>query len=529
MKLVSQHTKKIMEGCKERALDAGLRFDSESLEYIVTNTDLIELQPKVMIPTMYDFWVNDIQVIQGKEKYKIYPHNPYETVINSRPAISFYNDNNPDWLNVMIFYHVLAHIDFFQNNQLFSNTWDEDFVGKALADKRQISSLRNRHGRWVDYVIEFSRSIDNLIGFFSNLHESISPTVGNDMASYYFNIFCQKHLKLNEHFVFNQIEHYNSLINNNPQVGEVLFFNEIIKKHPEFEIEFQNHLRSSNSIKIDVVEFIRDNSPYLKKEKNKWMKTVINIVRDSSLYFSPQMRTKIINEGWASFWHDRLFRSDDRINGNEIQYAKINAAVTSISRVGLNPYAIGLRLIQEVEELGDKGMLSHEFDRLTNIEQRESFNNKSSKGLDAIFHLRKNYSDFTLINAFVSQDFVSKHNLMVIGKRINEDRNTTEYYVKSKRASDYKTMLLESLYHPPSIKVDEIKTNDNCLYLIHEFEGKQLLKSHIKSTMMGISFLWGGNVELITNEIRLNKSDGTSWNKQVIYRFKKGTLSKEEL
>ena len=109
MKLISQHTKKIMEGCKERALDAGLRFDSESLEYIVTNTDLIELQPKVMIPTMYDFWVNDIQVIQGKEKYKIYPHNPYETVINSRPAISFYNDNNPDWLNVMIFLS-LIHI-----------------------------------------------------------------------------------------------------------------------------------------------------------------------------------------------------------------------------------------------------------------------------------------------------------------------------------------------------------------------------------------------------------------------------------
>ena len=119
MRLISQHTKKIMEGCKERAQDAGLQFDQESLEYIVTNTDLIELQPKIMIPTMYDFWVNDIQIIQGKEKYKVFPHNPYETVINSRPAISFYNDNNPDWLNVMIFYHVLAHIDFFQNNQLF--------------------------------------------------------------------------------------------------------------------------------------------------------------------------------------------------------------------------------------------------------------------------------------------------------------------------------------------------------------------------------------------------------------------------
>jgi len=118
---------------------------------------------------------------------------------------------------------------------------------------------------------------------------------------------------------------------------------------------------------------------------------------------------------------------------------------------------------------------------------------------------------------------------MVIGKRINEDRNTTEYYVKSKKASDYKKMLLDSLYHPPSIKIDEVKTNDKCLYLIHEFEGKQLLKSHIKSTMMGIAFLWGGHVELITNEIRQNKSDGTSWHKKIIYSYKKGTLSKEEL
>ena len=99
MKLVSQHTKNIMEGCKERAREAGLKFDQESLEYIVTNSDLIELQPKIMIPTMYDFWVNDIEIIQGKEKYKVFPHNPYETVINSRPAISFYNDNNPDWLS----------------------------------------------------------------------------------------------------------------------------------------------------------------------------------------------------------------------------------------------------------------------------------------------------------------------------------------------------------------------------------------------------------------------------------------------
>ncbi len=119
MKLIDQHTKKLMEDCKVKAREAGLNFDKETLEYIVTNRNMIELSPKIMIPTLYDYWVHDVQLLQGKGKYEVYPHNPYETVINTRPAISFYNDNNPDWLNVMIFYHVLGHIDFFQNNSFY--------------------------------------------------------------------------------------------------------------------------------------------------------------------------------------------------------------------------------------------------------------------------------------------------------------------------------------------------------------------------------------------------------------------------
>ena len=77
MQLVDQHTKNIMEGCKERALDAGLSFSTETLEYIVTNADLIELTPKNMIPTLYDYWLQDIDVLRGKGEYEVYPNNPY--------------------------------------------------------------------------------------------------------------------------------------------------------------------------------------------------------------------------------------------------------------------------------------------------------------------------------------------------------------------------------------------------------------------------------------------------------------------
>ena len=110
MNIIDQRTKGIMEKCKIKAKEAGLSFRDESLEYIVTNRDLLDLSPKNMIPTLYDYWVQDIKILQERKIYELYPNNPYETVINTRPAISFYNDNNPDWLNVMIFYSVKLKI-----------------------------------------------------------------------------------------------------------------------------------------------------------------------------------------------------------------------------------------------------------------------------------------------------------------------------------------------------------------------------------------------------------------------------------
>ena len=207
MKLISQHAKAIMEECKVRARDAGLRFDDDSLEYIVTNRDMLELTPKHMIPTLYDYWVHDIELLKEQGKYELYPNNPYETVINSRPAISFYNDNNPDWLNVMIFYHVLGHIDFFQNNTYFKHTWDDDFVGMALADKRLLTRLRSEHGRWVDYVIEFARGIDNIVGYYETLDRSVGTHHRvMDRVDYYFDIFLQKVKGLTQASYMKEIE-----------------------------------------------------------------------------------------------------------------------------------------------------------------------------------------------------------------------------------------------------------------------------------------------------------------------------------
>lgn len=545
MELIDQHTKEIMEGCKKRALEAGLRFEDESLEYIVTNRDLLELTPKVMIPTLYDYWVHDVEVLKEKGRYELYPSNPYETVINTRPAISYYNDNNPDWMNVMIFYHVLGHIDFFQNNLYFRHTWDYDFNGRALSDKRLIAALRSEKGRWVDYIIEFSRGIDNLVGYHRELSYLDPPPIidGSPRVNYYFDVFLQDTLKVNISEYIKEIERYNENMRENSATGEKTFFSEVRKKYPEFESIYSKNLKEKRNGRPDIFQYLADHSGFLQKDENTWMKSVMEVVRNTSVFLQPQIRTKIMNEGWASYWHEKLFLQDDRIKGHEVDFARTHAGVTSLPRIGLNPYALGLRIFYYIEELGDKGRYSTKYRRLTDSVQRRDFDDHSGKGQDFIFQVRESMCDFTFINTFVDQDFVKRNKLFVAGKRLNKERMVWEYYVRSRKAEDYRQMLMDSLYHPPHIEIYEKKDADNVLYLVHHFEEKPLVKEFIANTMLGIEYLWGNPVQLETSEVVTSGSDtaGSSssgvmqevlkpsdfkW-ERVVYTMKNRQLSRE--
>ncbi|NLE01177.1 MAG: SpoVR family protein [Fibrobacter sp.] len=546
MELIDQKTKAIMEGCKDRARKAGLKFQDETLEYIVTNRDLIELTPKFMIPTMYDYWVHDVEVLREKGRYELYPSNPYETVINTRPAISFYNDNNPDWMNVMIFYHVLAHIDFFQNNIYFRNTWDYDFTGQALSDKRMLVKLRSEKGRWVDYIIEFARGIDNLVGYYSDLiqYESLPHQKESASLNFYFDVFLQTIRKVPVTEYMKELERFNKYTLEFGERAEQIFFTEIRQKHPEFNSLLGKYGYGNGKAGTDLLQYIMKNSDFLRREQNAWMRSVIEIVRKTSLFFQPQIRTKIMNEGWASYWHEHLFLADDRIKGHEVDFAKTHSGVAALPRIGLNPYALGMRLFQYIEDLANKGKYTIEFTKTRDILQRKDWNKGTNNGRDYIFEVRKNLCDNLFIDYYTDQEFIDKHDLFVAGKRLNQERMVWEYYIKSRKASEYKEMLKEHLYHPPYIEVNSEKTKDGILYLNHNFEGKPLVSEYIANTMLGIEYLWGGPVVLETSEIISDQSGGRRYGgsvpekpddkkeyhrKRVLYTMKERKLSKQDL
>jgi stage V sporulation protein R len=216
--------------------------------------------------------------------------------------------------------------------------------------------------------------------------------------------------------------------------------------------------------------------------------------------------------------------------------------------VGMNPYALGMRIFHYIEELVDKGKYSIEFKRLLDAREREKFDAKTGAGKVFVYKVRENLNDFMFINTFVDQDFINRTNLFVAGKRLNQNKGVWEYFIKSRKAKDYRQMLFDMLYHPPHITIDPEKSKNGDLYLNHHFEGKPLVKDFIANTMMGIEYLWGAPVKLETREVEKVESqkmqipipgltmpledDGKQmeikW-QQVLYTMKDRKLSKETL
>ena len=66
----------------------------------------------------------------------------------------------------------------------------------------------------------------------------------------------------------------------------------------------------------DILMFLIDNSPM-----ENWQKVLLSIIRDEAYYFAPQRVSKIMNEGWASYWHSTMMTEKCLKDSELIDYA----------------------------------------------------------------------------------------------------------------------------------------------------------------------------------------------------------------
>ena len=107
----------------------------------------------------------------------------------------------------------------------------------------------------------------------------------------------------------------------------------------------------------DVMLFILEHAPL-----NAWQADVLSIVRDEAYYFAPQAQTKIMNEGWASYWHSTIMTRQGLTAGEVINYCDHHSGTMASSPTQLNPYKLGIELFRDIEDRWNRGAFGKEFD-----------------------------------------------------------------------------------------------------------------------------------------------------------------------
>jgi stage V sporulation protein R len=214
----------------------------------------------------------------------------------------------------------------------------------------------------------------------------------------------------------------------------------------------------------DLLLYLLKNNPDLEE----WQQQILHMMREEMLYFYPQMETKIMNEGWATFWHLNIMRKLDLTESETLEFSKMNAAVIQGSPTSLNPYLMGVKIFEELDR---------------------------KYGRDFIFEVRELNSDVSFIRNYLSKEIVEEMNLYTFGKKSNA------YYVTSTDVEQIRDVLITQRSNggSPCIVVrdgDYMKNRE--LYLVHKYDGVELDIKYAEHTLKNVHFLWNRAVHLET-------------------------------
>nr|WP_307992150.1 SpoVR family protein [uncultured Niameybacter sp.] len=208
-------------------------------------------------------------------------------------------------------------------------------------------------------------------------------------------------------------------------------------------------------------------------ELEEWQKDILLIVMEESRYFTPQIETKIMNEGWASFWHYNIVNQLNLPPGMQIEFLKHHNNVICNIPGRLNPYFIGFKIWEHLYEV-----YNHDFNALARIREVER---------DASFI--RNYLTYEIANECHLCVFEEEERYYVVSEVSNEEgwRN-----VRNTLANNVGVGSI------PTIEVEEAQRKDNTLMLRHVYDGRELQLSYATETLKHIQTLWGGKVVLKT-------------------------------
>jgi len=426
----------------------GLDYYPQEFE-IVSYDDMLGYEAYMGMPVRYRHW----SFGKAYERKKTFYHYnltglPYEMVINSNPCLAYLMKDNTLLLQVLTMAHVYGHNDFFKNNRMFrEGTRAENCLEMFKSHARRI-------GEYIqDPSIGYER-VERVLDAAHALRFQVYRTVG------------ERHLSPDEvkQHIIEKVQ---------PAFSE----------HPLLEPRVKGQPPDLNRVPLepeeDILLFIYRYGPL-----EEWERDVIGMVRQESLYFLPQIETKIMNEGWASFWHYRILQQLDLPQEMHIEFLKRHNQVLSPHEGSINPYHLGFKLFEKLER---------------------------EHGLEFILQVRGCERDSSFLRCYLDEELCCDLNLFAYLKK------GRDYFVSEVADEDGWKYIRDTLADSagirtiPNIKVMEVKGRERTLMLEQEWDGRELLLDYAHQTLKYIARLWGARVRLRTmvrNAFQILESDG---------------------
>jgi stage V sporulation protein R len=242
----------------------------------------------------------------------------------------------------------------------------------------------------------------------------------------------------------------------------------------------------------DVLLFLLEHAPL-----EPWEFDILSILREEAYYFAPQGQTKIMNEGWASFWHSTIMTTRALKDDEVLDYADRHSGTMGTRPGALNPYKMGIELYRDIEDRWNKGRFGKEWDECDDLKARRAWDRKLGQGREKIFEVRKHYNDVTFIDTFLTAEFAIEQKLFVYG--FNEKHNSWEILDREFRKVKNKLLSQLTNFGQPIIEVIEGNhENRGELLIAHKHDGQDLKGDYARETLKNLYSVWRRPTNLMT-------------------------------
>src|SRR5215475_5621388 len=450
------------------------------LDFYETFFEILDFEEMNMVasfmgfPNRFPHWRFGMEYERLSKSYAYGLHKIYEMVINNDPCYAYLLECNHLVDQKIVMAHVYGHCDFFKNNIWFSKT-NRKMMDEMANHATKVRKYIDKFGySEVESFIDICLSIDDLI-------DRHAPFI--------------KRSNRKETSSLKEIEDEHAV----KRIRSKDYMEEYINP-PDF-VELQQRKIEEDRLKKrsfpeepdkDILLFLIENAPL-----ENWQREILALIREESYYFAPQRQTKIMNEGWATYWHSKIMTERALRASEVIDYADHNAGVMATAPGQFNPYKVGIELLRDIEERWDKGRFGREWNECQSLEERRTWDKRLGLGRKKIFEVRKLYNDVTFIDEYFTADFCERNRFFSFS--LND--RSGNYEIDSREFEKIKHKMLFSLtnFGDPFILVEDANhDNRGELLMRHRHEGTDLQMDHARGTMAALVRIWRRPVNLIT-------------------------------